>query len=77
MKQKNLARVAEKKNPDAPAVDIRAARAAALQSSWGSLHAFVISKGFVPCTAWQAIHGKYRGPKARLIVEAVRSEFGL
>lgn len=77
MEQRNFASVAKKNNPDDHAVDIRSARAAALRSSWGSLHAFVIAQGFIPCTAWDALNGKYRGPKARLIVETVKSEFGL
>jgi len=60
-----------------PVVDIRAARIAAINSSHGHLTTFLRARGFAPSTAWYAMQGKLRGPKARLIVETVRSEFGL
>lgn len=61
----------------APLLDIRAARIAALQSSHKSLHAFILSNGYPLGTAWEAMRGKFSGPKARQIVEHVKREFGI
>ncbi|HAX90636.1 MAG TPA: hypothetical protein DCY07_00295 [Rhodospirillaceae bacterium] len=60
-----------------PAIDIVAARIAALRSPHGHLTAFIRSKGYPVSTAWVAMQGKLNGPKARIIVEDVKREFGI
>ena len=60
-----------------PPLDIRAARIAALQSSHKSLHAFILSQGYPLGTAWEAMRGKFNGPKARKIVECVKRVFAV
>lgn len=60
-----------------PALDIKAARIAAINSSHGHLTTFLRSRGYAPSTAWVAMQGKLRGPKALRIVEEIKREFGL
>ena len=64
------------KKKTTPVVDITAARIAAIKSG-GTLTAFLRSRGFAPSTAWYAMQGRLRGPRARQIVEAVKAEFGV
>lgn len=65
------------KKKTTPVVDITAARIAAIKSGHGTLTAFLRSRGFAPSTAWYAMQGRLRGPRARQIVEAVKAEFGV
>lgn len=58
-------------------IDVKSARIAAINSKWGSLKAFCEAQGYPVSTAWVAMQGKLRGPKARLIVEDVKREFNV
>lgn len=73
---KSIHSVREKKEA-APAVDIVAARIAAMRSNHGNLTNFIRSRGYPFSTAWVAMQGKICGPKARAIVEDVKREFGV
>lgn len=77
MKRKPFGVGSKKRGRGAPPVDIRSARIAAIQSEHGSLFAFLDSHGYPRATAWEALAGKFDGPKARAIVEHVKREFGL
>jgi len=77
MKRINFTSKGKKTGRGVPPLDIRAARIAALQSSHKSLHAFILSNGYPLGTAWEAMRGKFSGPKARQIVEHVKREFGI
>lgn len=77
MKRSNFTNAGKKNRAVVPPVDIRSARIAALQSSHKSLHAFILSQGYPLGTAWEALRGKFNGPKARVIVEHVKREFGV
>jgi len=73
---KNIHIRTAKKTPG-PAIDLIAARIAAMRSSHGNLTSFIKTRGYPLSTAWVAMQGKLRGPKARAIVEDVKREFGV
>lgn len=77
MKRINFTDAGKKNRAEVPPLDIRAARIAAIQSPHKSLHAFILSQGYPLGTAWEALRGKFNGPKARIIVDHVKREFGV